>query len=72
MSTNDTATTTEIVAKFVLEKETRNTFKFAEVDEGGAEAGAWGKIGSLYVQKTAFPRGTPAPKHITVAIKVAA
>jgi hypothetical protein len=67
-----TTTTEVIVAKFKLEKETRNTYKFAEVDDTGNEAGAWGKIGSLYVQKTAFPRGATAPKEIEITIKVAA
>jgi hypothetical protein len=69
MSTD--TTTTQITARFKLEKETRNTFKFAEVDSDGNDAGAWGKVGSLYVQKTAFPRGATAPKEIEITIKVA-
>jgi hypothetical protein len=72
MNDRTNATAATVVARFKLEKETRNTFKFQEVDDTGAEAGAWGKIGSLYVQKTAFPRGSSAPKEISVEIKLVA
>ena len=45
---------------FKLEKETKGTYRFKE-------EGATPKVGTLYVKKTAFPKG--APETLTVTIE---
>ncbi len=47
----------------VVEKETKNTVRFAERPEPGTPA----IVGTIYVQKWAFPG--PVPQTITVTIK---
>jgi hypothetical protein len=61
--------TTTITSSFVLEKETKGTFKFKEVDTAGQDAGAWGKVGTLYMRKTAFAQGV-TPKTIKATFEV--
>ena len=56
-------------AQFKLEKETKGTFRYEEVDEQGTPETAWGKIGTLYVKKTAFERGTEAPTSLRVTVE---
>lgn len=50
-------------AEFVVDKDTKNTRKFTEVTNG--EAGSE-KIGTLYIQKSAF--GDSLPDRITVTV----
>ena len=57
MTTNET-----ITVQFVVEKETKGAWRYKEVDETGADAGAWAKIGTLYVRKTAFEKGKHTAK----------
>jgi hypothetical protein len=45
-----------ITAKFKLEKTTKGAVRYQEIDDNGAPADAWAKIGTLYVRKTAFER----------------
>lgn len=52
----------KVTRQFNLEKDTKNTGKYQEVAEGGAEV-----IGQLYVQKSAFTLGLP--KTITVTVE---
>ncbi len=49
-------------ATFMLEKETKNTYRFQEDESSGPP-----KVGTLYVQKWSFD--TP-PKRIKVSIEV--
>ena len=50
---------------FEIEKETKNTFRYAEKAEGGQAP----RIGTLYVQKWALGGGTP-PQRLTVTVEV--
>ena len=45
--------TTRAVLRFALDKETKGTFRFKEVDENGKEADPY-LIGTLYIRKSAF------------------
>ncbi len=49
--------------EFVLEKETKNTFRYQEQTKDGQPPA----IGSLYVQKWAL--GSNAPKTLTVTVE---
>ena len=53
----------ERILIFEVEKETKNTVRFAERPEPGTPA----IVGTIYVQKWAFPG--PVPQTITVTIK---
>jgi hypothetical protein len=65
-----TNTTTKITAQFVLERETKGALRYQEVDEQGAPIEqVWAKIGTLYIRKTAFERGTEPPKRIAVTVE---
>ncbi len=50
---------------FEFEKETKNTFRYAERVEGEQPA----RIGTLYVQKSALGGGSPPP-GLTVTVEV--
>jgi hypothetical protein len=56
-------------AQFKIEKETKGTYKFAQVKADGTpytiEAGA--QIGSLYIRKSAFGDGA-APQTLTITV----
>jgi len=47
---------------FELERDTKRTYRYREVQEGDPEA-----VGSLYVQKWAT--GSPPPKRITATLE---
>ena len=48
--------------RFKLEKKTKGALRYQEVDEiGEVIKQAWAKIGTLFVRKSAFERGAPAP-----------
>ena len=53
-----------IKAGFELEKETKNTIRYAEKPEAGKPPA----IGTIYIQKWALPE--PTPKSITVTVDV--
>jgi hypothetical protein len=58
----------KIVTNFVLDKETKGTFRYAEVDDKGKrrESGDLETvIGTIYLRKTTF---SDAPKTITVTV----
>ena len=57
-----------IEARFRLEKETKGAVRYQEVDEKGEPELMSAKIGSLYIRKTAFERGTSFPQilHVTI------
>ncbi len=59
-----TKKTSGFTAMFVVDKDTKNTRKFTEVVNG--EAGSE-KIGTLYIQKSAF--GDSLPDRITVTVE---
>jgi len=51
--------------RFKLEKETKGALRYQEVDERGEPIEpAWAKIGTLYIRKSAFERGTAWPRPI--------
>ena len=52
----------EHVRKFTLEKETKGTFRFSEVEEEGQPI----LVGSLYIKKWALPK--VPPKTLSLAI----
>ncbi len=55
----------ELKAKFVVEKETKNTVRFQEVESDSAPI-----LGTLYIQKWALRKlGNGTPKMIEVTIK---
>jgi hypothetical protein len=61
--------TTEVKVRFKLAKETKNKFRFEEVDETGVlkDFNA-SMVGTLYVQKVLF--GTKRPSHVTITVHV--
>lgn len=54
--------TTGVTVEFAYEKDTKNKFRFQEQHDDGVEA----VIGTLYVSKSAFPKG--APKSLTITL----
>jgi hypothetical protein len=66
---NGPKTNSSFVCHFRQEKETKGTFKFAQVKPDGSahtiEGGA--EIGSLYIRKSAFAEGA-APQKITITV----
>ncbi len=52
-----------IKASFELEKETKNTIRYAEKPEAGKPPA----IGTIYIQKWALP--APTPQSITVTVE---
>lgn len=60
---------TVIHAVFAFEKETPNSLRFKEIDDDGNDAGAWSKVGTLYVKKTSFPKGQ-VPKKLMATISI--
>jgi hypothetical protein len=55
--------------RFKLEKETKGALRYQEVDEkGDVIEQAWAKIGTLYMRKSAFERGTAWPQKLRVTI----
>jgi hypothetical protein len=56
-----------ITVKFKLEKTTKGAVRYQEIDDNGAPAEAWAKIGTLYVRKTAFERDS-IPQTLTVSV----
>ena len=52
-----------IKASFELEKETKNTIRYAEKPEAGKPP----VIGTIYIQKWALPE--PTPQSITVTVE---
>jgi hypothetical protein len=60
---------TTFTVKMVLEKETKGALRYMEVDENGAAVEqVWAKLGTSYIRKTAFERGTARPKAITITV----
>jgi hypothetical protein len=54
---------------FKLEKETKGALRYQEVDEKGEPIEqAWAKIGTLYIRKSAFERGSAWPKELRVTV----
>jgi hypothetical protein len=56
--------------RFKLEKETKGALRYQEVDDAGKaveQAGA--KIGTLYIRKSAFERGSAWPQELRVTIE---
>ena len=61
-----------IEVRFKLEKETKGALRYQEVDEKGEVIEqAWAKIGTLYVRKSAFPRGAAFPQLLRVTVETA-
>jgi hypothetical protein len=59
----------EIKAKFLLEKETRNTYRFTEVDAQGVKVGySEMEIGTLYLRKKYFDREPRGIIEITLTV----
>lgn len=62
-STKKSTIPAPITVEFELERETKNTYRFAEVTENETPV-----IGTLYVQKSAFKDSSP--ENLTVLIQV--
>jgi hypothetical protein len=60
-----------IEVRFKLEKETKGALRYQEVDEKGEVIEAWAKIGTLYVRKSAFERGSAFPQLLRVTVETA-
>jgi hypothetical protein len=59
-----------IEARFKLEKETKGAVRYQEIDDKGEIVEqAWAKIGTLYVRKSAFERGTAFPELLRVTVE---
>ena len=59
-----------IEARFKLEKETKGALRYQEVDEKNEVIEqAWAKIGTLYVRKSAFERGSAFPPILRVTVE---
>jgi hypothetical protein len=55
--------------RFKLERETKGALRYQEVDDKGDPIEqAWAKIGTLYVRKSAFERGTAFPQTLRVTV----
>lgn len=61
---------TTITAKFKLDRETKGAVRYQEVDDQGNPETVYHSVGTLYVRKTAFPRGTAVPNEITLTLEV--
>ena len=59
---------TLFTVRFRQEKETKGALRYQEINDAGEDAGAWAKIGTLYVRKTAFAQGATIPKELTVSV----
>ena len=59
---------TQINLIMSLVKETKGTHVYAETENEKQVDAAWAKVPTLYVKKTAFERGVPAPKVLHLAI----
>jgi hypothetical protein len=58
--------------RFKLEKETKGALRYQEVDDKGELIEqAWAKIGTLYLRKSAFARGTAYPQLLRVTVESA-
>jgi hypothetical protein len=58
-----------IDVRFKLEKETKGALRYQEVDEKNEVIEqAWAKIGTLYVCKSAFERGSAFPPILRVTV----
>jgi hypothetical protein len=67
---NANPTPTKFSAEFVLERETKGALRYQEVDDKGQPVETvWAKIGTLYIRKTAFERGTEPPNRLTVTVE---
>ena len=68
-------TTTEpaslvVEATFAFEKQTKNALRYQEIDDKGAVIKtAWAKIGTMYLRKSAFARGSKFPGNLTVTLE---
>jgi len=59
-----------IDARFKLEKETKGALRYQEIDDKGEVIEqAWAKIGTLYLRKSAFERGTLFPQILRVKVE---
>jgi hypothetical protein len=68
MSAN--AAPAKITAEFVLERETKGALRYQEVDDKDQPVETvWAKIGTLYIRKTGFERGTEPPNRLTVTVE---
>jgi hypothetical protein len=65
MATNNSKKIGE--ATFKLERDTKNTFRFQELNEAGdvADASEW-LVGTLYLQKSLFNGSTPDKVKVTL------
>jgi hypothetical protein len=58
-----------IEVRLMFEKETKGALRYQEIDEKGEVIEqAWAKIGTLYMRKSAFERGTKFPRQLSVTI----
>ncbi len=68
-------TTTEpaaliVEASFAFEKQTKNALRYQEIDDKGAVIEtAWAKIGTMYLRKSAFSRGSKFPRNPSVTLE---
>jgi hypothetical protein len=58
----------QIKATFKLDRETKGAVRYQEVDAHGNPETVYHAIGTLYVRKTAFPKGTAVPAEVTVTV----
>jgi hypothetical protein len=55
--------------RFKLEKETKGALRCQEIDDKGEPIEqAWAKIGTFYIRKSAFERGTAFPQTLQVTV----
>ena len=60
----------KLAVNFVLERETKGAVRYQEVDDQGWPVElALAKVGTLYIRKTAFDRGTKPPNRLTVTVE---
>jgi hypothetical protein len=60
-----------IEVRFKLEKETKGALRYQEVDEKGEVIEQAWAIGTLYVRKSAFERGSAFPQLLRVTVETA-
>lgn len=60
----------DITLHFELERETKNTYRFAELNDSGEPAERDEQlIGQLYVQKAFFKNGKPEKIAVTITVE---
>jgi len=54
--------------KMRLDRETKGAARYQEIDEHGKDETVFHKLGTQYIRKTAFPKGS-LPQEVTVTVE---